>query len=265
MKDEQEANSPASFSSFRFHPSSFSYYPSLPAPIPLRLVEMPEHACPYLPGRVARSRGFWAEKLPGDLYPQFMDAAFRRSGRVLYQPTCNGCRQCVPIRVPVGRFQPSTSQRRAWRKNQDLVVSAGPPTLTDETFALYQKYIAGWHGTPSPETRDGLEAFLYQSPVDSLEMRYRDPAGRLLAVGICDLSATTLSSVYFFFDPDHARRGLGTFGVLFELDWALRHGIAYYYLGYWVEGCDAMRYKALFRPSEVLGTDGVWRPNEPGK
>ena len=40
-------------------------------------------------------------------------------------------------------------------------------------------------------------------------------------------------------------------------------GCLYYYLGYWVAGCGAMEYKATFRPCELLGTDGLWRPSKP--
>jgi len=34
----------------------------------------------------------------------------------------------------------------------------------------------------------------------------------------------------------------------------------HYDLGYWVTGCGTMQYKSNFRPFELLGTDGVWRP-----
>ena len=69
----------------------------------------------------------------------------------------------------------------------------------------------------------------------------------------------SLSSVYFYFDPEQAGRRLGTFSALWEIEWAREMNIPHYYLGYWVAGCGAMEYKASFRPCEALGTDGVWR------
>src|SRR6476659_1768264 len=114
-----------------------SHYPAIPPPLRVRLVVAPEHPCPYLPGRTARSRAFWAERLPGSVYHQFMDAGFRRSGKVFYQPACRGCRECWPMRVPVAGFRASKSQRRSWRRNQDLVVAAGEVAATDEKFDLY--------------------------------------------------------------------------------------------------------------------------------
>jgi arginyl-tRNA--protein-N-Asp/Glu arginylyltransferase len=259
-----DVNAPGALTSFAakmkvMSAPEFSHYPSLPPPVRLRLVEMTEHPCPYLPGRLARSRGFWAEEMPDDLYIDFMDASFRRSGHVVYQPVCRGCRACVSLRVPVDRFQPSKSQRRCWRRNQDLTVDIAAPALTDEKFELYSRYMRHWHGSAESQTLEGLESFLYQSPVTSVEFCYRDATGRLLAVGICDTAATALSSVYFFFEPEAADRGLGTLGALKEIDFARASGQAYYYLGYWIDGCGAMRYKSQYRPFQLLGTDGVWR------
>jgi arginine-tRNA-protein transferase len=189
-----------------------------------------------------------------------MDAGFRRSGKVVYQPVCPGCRQCVPLRVPVASFTPSKSQRRAWRRNQDLTVTIAPPEPTLEKHDLYERYRRDWHGSADPPSWEQFVSFLYDSPTQTLEFSYRDGAGHLLGIGICDLSPKSLSSVYFYFDPAQSGRALGTFSALYEIDWARRAGIPHYYLGYWVAGCTAMAYKNTFRPCELLGTDGVWRP-----
>jgi arginine-tRNA-protein transferase len=239
--------------------AEFSAFPALPPPVDVRLTITPEHPCVYLPGRVAQMRAFWAQRISPSIYHELMDAGFRRSGRVVYQPVCNGCRACQPIRVLVDAFSPSKSQRRCWRKNQDLVVSEDTPKATDEKFELYSRYLRDWHGRSEPDDRATFESFLYDSPVQTLEHSYRDAAGRLLAVGICDVSRDSLSSVYFYFDPAHSHRGLGTFGALHEIGQARNMGIPYYYLGYWVSQCQAMRYKADLRPAEVLQGDGVWR------
>ena len=237
-----------------------SLYPSLPPPIDTPLVSLSPHPCPYLPDRVARDRGIWAEELPAELYQRFMDAGFRRSGKLLYQPVCRGCRECRSIRVPVATFRASKSQRRCARRNADLKITIATPSPTDEKFDLYCHYLTGWHGRQEAEDRLTFETFLYDSPLDSLEFEYRDPSGQLLATGICDPCPRGLSSVYFYFDPSMSRRGLGTFGALTEIAFAARTGLPYYYLGYHVAGCPSMQYKADFRPNELLHGDGVWRP-----
>ena len=78
--------------------------------------------------------------------------------------------------------------------------------------------------------------------------------GVLIAVGIVDVLPQGLSSVYVFYDPDfcHAVAPLGKFTVLKEIQWAQEHGLPYYYLGYYIESCGKMRYKADYAPSDLL-------------
>ena len=240
--------------------------PPLPPPVPVRLTVLSPHPCPYLPGRTATLRAFAPERLDGQAYHRFMDAGFRRSGRMVYQPVCDGCRACVPIRVPVDGFTPDKSQRRAARRNADLTVTVGEPAATDEKFDLYRRYVTQWHDKPGDgddHDRASFEQFLYDSPVDTREFCYRTADGQLLAVGIADVCRLSFSSVYFYFDPDHRSRGLGTFGAVYEIGWARGAGIRSYYLGFWVGGCRKMAYKAGYRPHQLLGGDGRWANPDP--
>ena len=224
----------------------------------MRLWESPPHACAYLPGRQATMRALMTRDMPAETYRAFMDANFRRSGSIIYQPTCAGCRACQSLRVLTGEFQMNKSQRRCWRRNDDIIVSVNDPVPNAEKFAIYQRYLQTWH-----ERQDGSYDefcdFLYESPVPSLEFEYRDASKKLLAIGICDHSSQSLSSVYFYFDPSECNRSPGTFGALWEIRWAAEHGVPFYYLGYWVDGCAAMEYKASFHPHQILGADGIWR------
>jgi arginyl-tRNA--protein-N-Asp/Glu arginylyltransferase len=236
-------------------------YPSIPPPANIPLVTLPSHDCSYLPGRIATSRAFYSHELSPELYHDLMDCGFRRSGKVIYQPICAGCRECQSIRVLVDRFHPDKSQRRCLRRNSDLAVSESTPIPTDEKFDLYQRYVRDWHQTDLQDVqhdRQAFESFLYDSPVHTIEFNYRDESGKLLAVGICDRSARSLSSVYFYFDPAESSRGLGTLGVIHELAWARRAGMIFYYIGFWVKGCPKMEYKAKFRPHQTLSPQGIW-------
>ena len=184
---------------------------ALPPPVSIRLTTLSPHACNYLPGRTATTRAFRAERMSPGIYHKFMDAGFRRSGTIVYQPVCQACSACVPIRVPVDRFVPSKSQRRSVKRNADLVVTQGAPELTEEKFDLYRRYVTGWHGKDGSEAddREQLEEFLYHSPVRTIEFCYRTPEKKLIGVGICDVCDQSLSSVYFYFDPEQSHRSLG--------------------------------------------------------
>jgi arginine-tRNA-protein transferase len=81
-------------------------------------------------------------------------------------------------------------------------------------------------------------------------------AGDLVAVALTDVLGDGLSMVYSFFEPDEAARSLGTLMVLDHIARAQRMGLAYVYLGYWVQGSRKMDYKCRFLPQERLMPDG---------
>lgn len=219
------------------------------------------HSCSYLPGRTATDLFTIARRVEGAEYQAMMDQGFRRSGRVIYRPECRGCRECVPIRVPVAAFRASRSQRRVQRRNADVGVEIGPPRCTDEKYRLFVDYLRFQHDGAMGEDRGEFERFLYDSPTDTLEMTYRI-GNRLGAVGIVDATPACLSSVYFYFAPQEARRSLGVFGALQEIEECRVRGLPYWYVGYYVRESAKMNYKAAFGPHELLGPDGVWRGND---
>jgi arginine-tRNA-protein transferase len=83
-------------------------------------------------------------------------------------------------------------------------------------------------------------------------------SGQLLAVALTDVLSDGLSMVYSFFDSDEAARSLGTFMILDHIARAKEMGLAYVYLGYWVQGSRKMDYKGRFLPQQRLTPDG-WR------
>ncbi|MGF1633306.1 MAG: arginyltransferase [Phycisphaerae bacterium] len=239
---------------------AFCHYPAWPPPVRVPLTVVPEHPCPYLPGRQARERAFLIGELDPEIYHDFMDAGFRRSGRLIYQPACRGCRACVPLRVPTATFRPSRSQRRVLKRNEDLTPRIEPNVYTAEKFDLYARYVKDWHARPDEADPESFRQFLYDSPVRTLDLCWRDPAGVLVGLGVLDVCSRSASSVYFYFDPAQRQRTLGTFSACREILWAAELGLPHYYLGYWVKDCRQMAYKASFSPAEVLDGTGTWRP-----
>jgi len=216
-----------------------------------------ETPCPYLPGRPSRSEAYYVDGLDGADYERLLARGFRRSGRVVYRPRCRNCQECRSLRVPVAEFHLTRSMRRIRRQNADIRVELKAPEPTDEKFNLFCRYLDHQHdGTMARSERTFVE-FLYDSPMKSLEFQYR-LGDRLVGVGIVDCWNAGMSSVYMFFEPACAARSLGTFSVLWEVDHCRRHGIPYYYLGYYVAGSRTMAYKARFRPNEILVGDDRW-------
>jgi arginyl-tRNA--protein-N-Asp/Glu arginylyltransferase len=219
------------------------------------------HACGYFSQRAAQNLVLDPSAPHLDrMYPKALNQGFRRAGGHLYRPRCAHCQACRPCRVPVEAFTPDRSQKRCHKRNTDLVVIEAAPGYTEERFELYMRYLRHRHpggGMDQAEPAD-FEQFLSApwSPTLFLEMRLAD---RLLGVAVTDVCVSGLSAVYTFFDPDHAARSLGTFGILSQIEMARQRGLEYLYLGYWIEGHPKMDYKRRFAGLETLGDSG-WKP-----
>ncbi len=220
----------------------------------------PEHDCSYLSGQKAITL-FADPNYPKNkaLYTALASIGFRRSGEHVYQPYCRDCSACVPIRIPVAGFRPNRNQRRTWNRNLDLSCYIRHAEYNEEHFRLYKKYIGSRHpggGMDNPSKSSYME-FLTSSWTDSrfIEFRHEDT---LIAVAVIDLMENALSAVYTFFDPEQSDRSPGRYAVLYEIELAKRYGYTWLYLGYWIDGCDKMKYKNEYRPHEYY-IDNEWR------
>jgi len=73
-----------------------------------------------------------------------------------------------------------------------------------------------------------------------------------MMVSIVDVLSCSSSAMYTFFEPDEAKRSLGTYSILSLIEWTEAQGLDYLYLGYQIDNCDKMNYKARFTPNERL-------------
>lgn len=232
----------------------------------LRLFHSGDHPCGYWPERVARDLVFDPNDARlGEVYPQALLWGFRRSGDILYRPHCVGCHACVAVRIPVATFTPNRSQRRCLRRNADVSARILPAERNEERLALYRRYLRHRHPGGGMDSHGAaeFEQFLIGRWANGRFLELRSE-GRLLAVAVTDLAPAAMSAVYTFYDPDESQRGLGTFAVLKQIEWAARERRDHLYLGYWISGHDKMDYKQGFQPLE--GFDGRrWQPLTPGK
>lgn len=218
-----------------------------------------ETPCPYLPDRPSRSEAYLVDELDGDTHERLLGLGFRRCGRIVYRPACRQCRECRQLRVPVDTFKPTRSMRRVWRANADVGVVIRAPVATAQKFALFQRYLDAQHDDTMDRNYEAFERFLYDSPTDTCEFSFY-LGQRLIGVSIADRCPGGLSSVYMYFDPADAARSLGTFSILWEIDYCARASLANYYLGFYVADCKTMNYKSRFRPNEVLAGNDCWVP-----
>jgi arginine-tRNA-protein transferase len=226
----------------------------------IRVYLSTSHACPYLPDETATSLIIDPE-LDTDEFrlTQLTQNGFRRSGELIYRPHCPNCSACVSVRIPVADFLPNRAQRRILARNQDIEVSTIAPLFKDEHFEMYVRYQQARHpgSDMCDQNPDKYNQFLVSNGRNSVFFEFR-LEGRLVAVSVVDVLLDGLSAVYTFFDPEHQKRSLGTFAILWETEEAQRKNMDWLYLGYWIEACDKMSYKTNFQPIQGF-QNGSWR------
>lgn len=220
----------------------------------LKFFATPPHDCSYLDGQKATTLFVDpAAEIDNTMYSALSALGFRRSGRHVYRPHCADCSACVPVRIPAEGFRPRRRQQRIWRRNEDLQVRIAEPSLTEENYELYARYIEARHGDgdmypPSPEQ---FRSFLLCEWSETQFVEFRAD-GELIAVAVTDQVLDGLSAIYTFYDPAQAQRGLGVHCILWQLRRARETGRAYVYLGYWIKQCQKMSYKTDYRPLEMF-------------
>lgn len=184
----------------------------------------------------------------------------------------------------------------AEQKSSRFTTTYDSPHFTVEKYELYKKYQTIVHKDPPEEvSENGFRLFLIQTPftrdailgdeeewalLDTWVKDWRPDSplakctrkgpvhecyyldGKLIALSILDFLPGSLSSVYFIYDPDYAHLSLGTLLSLREILMCNELGIPYYYLGYYIDDCKKMRYKAKFGGEILDVCNNVFVPFE---
>lgn len=199
--------------------------------------------------------------------PRRMDAlwadGWRHFGPIFYRYRLwrHGGRMLTvtPLRIDLGRFAPSRSQRRVLARNRDLRVEVRPTELDAETERMFHRHRLRFR----EQAPDSLHDFLSHAPatVPCRNETVRVYSGaRLVAAHFLDLGHESTSAVYSMFDPAESRRSLGVYTILLAAEHSRRAGRRYYYPGYATREPSPYDYKKRFAALEEFDWQGRWLP-----
>ena len=196
---------------------------------------------------------------------QVWASGWRHFGRHFFryctQPASDGGLQTItPLRIDLTACTFTKSQRRVLHKNADLRTEIVPAVIDGELRALFQRHKQRFtHNIP-----DTLETFLgpdpARGPCECRMVRVFD-GPRLIAASFFDLGQQAASSVYGLFEPECAKRSLGIFTFLLEIQHCQATGLRWLYPGYATREPSVYDYKKQFRSTEYLDwTTAAWLP-----
>ena len=192
---------------------------------------------------------------------ELIERGFRRFGKMYFRPICTDCQECQSIKIDVENYSFSKSARRILKKSAHLSTYIQKPTLTQEHLSLFEKYHLYMHEKKEWNYNETTAEHYYNSFVTGHEefgheVLYFDE-GKLIGVDLIDVLEDGVSSIYFYYDPDYAHLSLGKYSLYNQIKFAKKSNKKWIYLGYYVEDCPSLSYKAEYKPYITL--DG--RPN----
>lgn len=187
---------------------------------------------------------------------ELIERGYRRFGKMYFRPICSECTECQSIKIDVKGFNFSKSARRVLKKANDISIVIQHPTMTKTHLKLFDKYHQymnekkGWEYSPTTAEHyfnsfvTGHEDFGYE-----VLYFYKD---QLIGVDLIDILGEGISSIYFFYDPDFSSYSLGRLSLYKQIELAKRYKKSWIYLGYYVEQCPSLKYKAQYTPYLTL-------------
>lgn len=143
------------------------------------------------------------------------------------------------------------------KKNDDLDLAIGPVGITPELEDLFYRHRQRFDHNPPDSIHTFLARDRSSEPCEMLQLSGRH-GGRLIAASFFDVGSTSVSGIYAVFDPDESNRGLGTFTMLKEIEFAVSTGKEFYYQGYCYNGSSFYDYKKRFHGTQVYQWNGTW-------
>ena len=187
---------------------------------------------------------------------------WRRFGEMYFRPVCSNCTACESLKIDFENYVFSKSERRILRKNSHLTTYVRHPSMSGEHLELFYRYHAYKHRTrdwdsPKIDPKNYRASFVSGHGDFGYEVLYFE-RDKLIAVDLIDVLDEGISSLYCYYDPHYSHLSLGKYTLLEQISLAKQLGLKWIYLGYYVQGCQSLEYKATYAP--LLELQG--RPDE---
>lgn len=215
-----------------------------------------ETKCSYLEDKRSRMAYKYIENASMELNQKLVERGWRRFGNYYSRPQCHQCELCLNLRIDVKNYKFSKSAKRTFRKAEGVSYIIQSPTLSNQHINLYNKYhlhMEQKRGWPYYDLKHQSYYDLYVNGAHNFgkEILYFYDK-KLIGVDLIDFLDNGISSIYFYYDPDFEKLSLGRLSIYEQIVLAKEYGLEWIYLGYYVENAKSLKYKADYKPYQIL-------------
>ncbi len=212
--------------------------------------------CSYLDDKEQTMHYKIIENCSAENTQELIERGYRRFGKMYFRPICSNCQECQSIKIDVQNYKFSKSSKRVIKKAKDIKSYIQMPTMSKEHIDLFEKYHLhmkdkkGWkHQETTPQHY--YNSFVSGHQDFGYEVLYYDDE-KLIAVDLIDILEDGISSIYFYYDPTYSHLSMGKLSLLMQIKFAQQDKKKWIYLGYYVEECPSLNYKAEYKPYTTL-------------
>lgn len=146
------------------------------------------------------------------------------------------------LRYDLLKIRQRKIQQKINKVNSAFTTTVLPITITEEMETLYTLYKSEIEFEPAESVRDWLYDQQEKNVYNSWAIEIRDN-GMLIAVGIFDISSTSIAGIMNFYHPAYKKYSLGKYLMLQKIAYAQKQQLQWYYPGYIVYAYPKFDYK----------------------
>lgn len=224
--------------------------------------------CSYLDNKEQTTHYKVINQCSAQMTQELIERGYRRFGRMYFRPVCSDCEECQSIKIDVENYSFSKSEKRVIKKAKEIEIYTQKPSLSQEHLNLFESYHLHMQSKKNWNYQKTTPDHYYHSFVDGHEdygyeilYFFED---ELIGVDLIDILEDGISSIYFYYNPDYSHFSLGKLSLLQQISIAKEANKKWIYLGYYVEECSSLNYKANYKPYITLqgrpdiDTEYVW-------
>ncbi|MDB6137327.1 MAG: putative arginyl-tRNA:protein arginylyltransferase [Verrucomicrobiaceae bacterium] len=166
---------------------------------------------------------FFAPQVPAATMDFLWSQGWRHQGHYFFRYThCTMeglVHNIIPLRVNLARFTPSKSQRRVWKRNEDVRWEITPAVFDEAIHRMFFRHSERFDDNKPTSLHAFFSGQPHSAPCECVAVKAW-LGDELIAVCFMDLGVEAVSSVYAIFEPAYEDRSLGTLTMLKELEFA---------------------------------------------